>query len=278
MVDCCRQRKEFTQLTEEERIRYISTLMIAATDPKYQRTYNQLLTLHIELFRRIHIKEYFLPWHRWFLLQFENLLQRIDCRVTLPYWDWTRVAANPFSSDLWNTGETGFGGNGSPPGGCVKTGPFQEGNFSLIRGAGGGCLKRDFNGRSPDAIALASLLSSTPDPDDFEDFESQLRVVFHNELYCRIGGTMCTGQGAGAPEFILHHAFIDKIWADWQSKGEEHKFNMFFKNQQKKLPATNYRSSEFLDLRNQPDCICAEYVDVVSNVSMLIKGKLSLSF
>ena len=27
---------------------------------------------------------------------------------------------------------------------------------------------------------------------------------------------MCLVTSAEAPEFFLHHAFIDKIWSDWQ--------------------------------------------------------------
>ena len=229
----------------------------------------------MELFlRRIHMKDFFLTWHRWFILQYENLLQKIDCRVTVPYWDWTLVAAKPFANDFWNPGARGFGGNGSPPGSCVKTGPFGEGKWSLIRSAGGGCLKRNFNDRFPDVITLASLLTSNPDPKDFLKFESLLRVVFHNEFYSRIGGTMNSKNAATAPEFFLHHAFIDKIWSDWQEKGKKHKFNIFFTNQKGKMPGTRNRPKDFLDLSEQPDCICVQYADVVNNVSTIIKGKL----
>ena len=31
----------------------------------------------------------FLPWHRQFLLEFEQALQTVDPSVTIPYWDWT---------------------------------------------------------------------------------------------------------------------------------------------------------------------------------------------
>ena len=275
-IGCCRQRKEFTQLTEEERVRYIDTVMTASTDPRYKTKYDQLLTLHKELFlRRIHTREFFLTWHRWFILQYENLLQKIDCRVTVPYWDWTMVAANPFSSDFWNPGPKGFGENGSSPVNCVKSGPFREEVWSLIRSAGGGCLKRNFEGRFPDAITLASLFAANPDPKNFSKFETQLRLIFHNDVFCRIGGTMCSTDSAAAPEFFLHQAFIDKIWSDWQRKGIAHKFNAFFKNQEERMPATRYTSRDFLDLSNQPDCVCAEYVEVENNVTAVIKGKQS---
>lgn len=186
------------------------------------------------------------------------------------------MAGKPFTfaeGDFWAPGKGGFGGNGSPPGGCVNTGPFREGEWSLIRSAGGGCLKRNFNGRFPDLISLASLLKSTSKSADFSKFESQLRVVFHNNVACTIGGTMCTKHAASAPEFFLHHGFIDKIWSDWQKQSPAHKFQKFFRNQKPKMPATGYRSKDFLDLSNQPDCVCVEYVEAINNISKLIKGR-----
>ena len=38
---------------------------------------------------------------------------------------------------------------------------------------------------------------------------------------------MCAHNSANAPEFFLHHAFIDKIWADWQEKSTSHMFVYF---------------------------------------------------
>lgn len=40
----------------------------------------------------------------------------------------------------------------------------------------------------------------------------------HDQVHCLIGGTMCTVEFASAPEFFLHHGFIDKIWEDWQKE------------------------------------------------------------
>ena len=36
-----------------------------------------------------HQNSAFCPWHRYYLLQFEQALQAVDPSVTLPYWDWT---------------------------------------------------------------------------------------------------------------------------------------------------------------------------------------------
>ncbi|CAB4022546.1 tyrosinase-like isoform X2 [Paramuricea clavata] len=211
LVHCCRMRKEFTDMTYQERVRYIKTVKTASSVLPYKRSHEALLTMHKTLFDTpIHRRDYFLPWHRWFILQYENLLKQIDCRVTVPYWDWSLVGANPFASNFWNTGASGFGGNGNPPGSCVNTGPFRVGKFSLVASAGGGCLTRNFNGSAPDAVAVKDLLTTTPA--NFYEFEEMLRRKFHDDIHCIIRGTMCSPDSASAPEFFLHHGFVDKIW------------------------------------------------------------------
>lgn len=65
---------------------------------------------------------YFLPWHRWMILQYENLLRQVDCKITVPYWDWSLVSARPFNNDFWENSMYGFGGNGEGERSCVNTG------------------------------------------------------------------------------------------------------------------------------------------------------------
>ena len=274
LVKCCRLRKEFTDLTYTERVRYINAIKTASTNPAYKPRYDTLLTLHKTIFFDfgIHELDFFLPWHRWFILQYENLLRQIDCRVTIPYWDWSLVGANPFSSSVWNTGPGGFGGNGMPGGSCVKTGPFRQGEWSLPASAGGGCLTRDFGKTVPDAIAVRNLISSNSKPTDFLNFEKVLRIQFHDLVHCRIGGIMCTTDAAVAPEFFLHHGFVDKIWWDWQKLSNAHKFNTYFLTQTELMSSTPYRSKAFLDLNNQPGCVCAEYMSPRNKAYGRIKG------
>ena len=92
LVQCCRLRKEFLDMTTAERKRYIQTVKTASTHPAYKGRYERLLTIHRNIFfSRIHELDFFLPWHRWFILQYENLLREIDCRITVPFWDWSLV-------------------------------------------------------------------------------------------------------------------------------------------------------------------------------------------
>ncbi|XP_028402202.1 uncharacterized protein LOC114525179 [Dendronephthya gigantea] len=253
----------------EERIRYINTVKTASTHPVYKPLYDNLTGLHKTVFYGygIHQKDFFLPWHRWYILQYENLLRKIDCRVTVPYWDWSLVAGDPWSSSIWNTGDDGFGGNGVPWQRCVNTGPFKATVWSLPASAGEGCLRRNFTGFVPDAITVKNVITILS---NFNQFEYILRNAFHNGVHCSIGGTMCSNDSATAPEFFLHHGFVDKIWWDWQ-KSHTCKGYDFFHDQTGKMPFTPYRSRDFLDLKDQPDCVCVEYVDPKNDVYGRIK-------
>jgi hypothetical protein len=131
----------------------------------------------------------------------------------VPYWNWTVVQGNPWAttpSDLWYSGNSGFGGNGSPPGSCVRTGPFRQGVWELAPSAAPPlCLKRGFNDNPPDSADLTQLLNILPT--EFVSFESSLRSSFSDYVHCLIGGTMCSKDSASAPEFVLVHGIIDKV-------------------------------------------------------------------
>jgi hypothetical protein len=180
----------------------------------YKEEYDALITLHINIFMSgIHSQKHFLPWHRWYLLQLENLLRKVNCKVTLPYWDWSIASGEPWGDgpeDLWYAGSTGFGGNGNATNGyCVSSGPFASGAWELVPNANPRCQRRRFYGYPPDSVAVAELLDIAPA--NFTDFEGSLRVNFHDTIHCLIGGTMCSLDSSSAPEFFLHHAFVDKV-------------------------------------------------------------------
>ena len=60
------------------------------------------------------------------------------------YMFYVYIGANPLSSDVWNPGPHGLGGNGKGIKNCVNSGPFRAEVWSLIKSAGGDCLRRDF--------------------------------------------------------------------------------------------------------------------------------------
>jgi tyrosinase len=75
-----------------------------------------------------HMSPGFLPWHRAFLLEFENALSEVSGKnIALPYWDWTDEVSTSavFSDDM-------MGGSGDPDDNyALKSGPFKKGDWTL---------------------------------------------------------------------------------------------------------------------------------------------------
>jgi len=146
-------------MTDLERCRYIRTVKTASTKQPFKGEYDQLIGIHERLFSNgIHNRNYFLPWHRWYILAYENILRKVDCRVTVPYWDWSLDSQSLFASDVWNSDlckYIGLGGNGNPR--CVTTGPFATPGWRLTPSAQNACLRRNFNGMSQVYIHLSKL-------------------------------------------------------------------------------------------------------------------------
>lgn len=117
-------------------------------------------------------------------------------------------------------------------------------------------------GNPPDCIAVHKCLRIFYNK--FTDFERTLRVNLHNDMHCRIGGrsgTMCSRFSANAPEFLLHHAFTDKIWSDWQKKGTRYK-NAYTQGTINLYGISpRLRPQNLLDLFRQPGGVCVVYDD-----------------
>ena len=117
LTNCYRVRQDFTKMTIEQRKRFINTYKLASVHPLFKRDYEKTVTLHLDAKDQAKLPHLFLPWHRWFLVEFENLLRRIDCRVTIPYWNWSKKTHHWWrgsgNKDLWNSGDHGLRGDGS---------------------------------------------------------------------------------------------------------------------------------------------------------------------
>ncbi|EDO44181.1 predicted protein [Nematostella vectensis] len=103
---------------------------------------------------------------------------------------------------------------------------------------------------------------------DFTKFEMVLRDTLHNNMHCRIGGrggTMCSTSSANAPEFLLHHGFTDKLWADWQKigdvNGDRKQRDSFFESKGYRMTAKKYSPRDLLDLSRQPGGVKVMYED-----------------
>ena len=79
---------------------------------------------------------------------------------------------------------------------CLKRG-YTPGNFTQLP--------------SDDYVNLVVTRVNT-----FDQFREFLEKSIHNPVHNAIGGDMSTAAAPNDPIFWLFHAYIDKIWADWQ--------------------------------------------------------------
>ncbi|KAL4263581.1 Di-copper centre-containing domain superfamily protein [Pleurotus pulmonarius] len=216
--------------------------------------YDDIVYLHMDLNRkesRVHGTGLFLPWHRWYIHNFESALkEKCGFNGTLPYWDWTRDAPDFLHATIFDE-EYELGGCGEP-----------SRDFELVDGAFSGpslfrpsypfphTLRRNFT-LFP---YTASVILGVPiDPHlpinntfsaaevrklttgfqgDYKGFQTYIEGIqgAHASVHLIVNGDLLGACPRTAPPgcmsgptftpndplFWLHHAMIDKVWHDWQ--------------------------------------------------------------
>lgn len=138
----------------------------------------------------------FLSWHREFLAKFEARLQLVNPTVTLPYWDWVNDRAIPPQlADL----------------SAFPSWPLSRGTFRPALLA----TQPTMNGVMASGVA----------PPSFDAFRGALESPPHDGVHGAVGGDMGRSVSPKDPLFWLHHAMVDKVWADWQRTNPGAAFN-----------------------------------------------------
>jgi len=283
LVNCTRVRHEFMALSKQDRQRYLKAYKKMTTTQPYKEAYERFIFMHYKYFCwGIHTREQFLPWHRNYIRVAENMLQEIDCRVRISFWDWSLKSDDPWNrTHIWRSTDDGLGGNGNKYRGyCVQKGMFSEDQWetpywedpmdiilSIVDVLDVGiysqrpvlsyCLRRAFKGLTPSRLSVKRMLNLKPE--EFPDFDIQIRHNYHDRLHNIIGGTMCTHYAGNSPEFFMHHAMLDNIWYTWQSKSKKHHDTYHKERNKRAMIGVKQTQAELVDSHNLPGCEAVTY-------------------
>lgn len=253
-------RKNATSLSEQEKEAFVEGLLALKRQGRYDEyvhMHHATMIPSVWPFEPrdpnyrtgMHRGPSFLPWHREFLLQVEMDLRTIDSSISIPYWDWAADAAmpDPSASPIWD--ENVLGGNGIESDDWrVASGPFafSKGNWPIPKGHDGPALRRQFGVWTPTlpttqdlTLAMSEIFYDTPNFNSSpftigfrnrlegwvtQRGDSRVRTAgsqLHNRVHVWVGGSMLPMTSPNDPVFFLHHCFVDKVWADWQSLQRE---------------------------------------------------------
>jgi tyrosinase len=230
-----RERKNIKDLKPEEE----ELLKTAVEKAVSSGEYAKLATFHSQYMFDIHsfirANQRFLPWHRVYLVKFEEMLNEVmkqatgeDHNIAVPYWNWAvdrdipKLFQDPvftptFDLDVYVWSQPGF--------------PPVLGTYNIK-------VKR-FPGTDPDVPELPTQqdIDLAKSETVFPRFSLTLEGRPHGRVHVWIGGVnpdpdpnnIFDSVGAMGdphispcdPIFYLHHANLDRIWAGWQKKLEE---------------------------------------------------------
>ncbi|KAI8816851.1 uncharacterized protein EV422DRAFT_500751 [Fimicolochytrium jonesii] len=242
-----RVRREFRELSEHDRERYILATVCLREQPSRLSTretqwvrdgvgrkiampslYDDFVYVHWRVAAETHGTPQFLPWHRIFISLYERaLIRHCGWDEGIPFWDWSHDSQSPETSILWSAR---FYGRPTPstPGSSPDSSPSSShfigaSNFTHLFATWPSPHPIDRNWvQGPQG----TLIPATFSPVELEMitgmaryglFRSFLETLPHNLVHSGVGGD--GGDFATAPTnpiFWLHHGNIDRHWARWQ--------------------------------------------------------------
>lgn len=176
-----------------------------------------------------HSSWYFLPWHRWYLYYFEQIVAATVVQLggpegwALPYWNYsdaTNPDARSLAPEFWaetmpdgspnalRVEDRNFGNDGSPVGDSADTDLtcLTEPEYTADATGGspgfGGPKTRFSHGGGP-----VGAVEATP----------------HGAMHVAVGGWLGRFNTAGLdPLFWCHHANVDRLWVVWRHSDAQH--------------------------------------------------------
>lgn len=195
-----RIRKEYRDMTATEWSDFSRALsLIDGETDRWAR-------MHLEHVEEAHGVAAFFPWHRMFVMAWENRLRELVANVTVPYWDWTTDWSDPLSASIFKLIPVKTGSNGD----CKyrRTVPNRH------------CLTRNYTAKDFTTFYSYNTIERVlKEAGTFEQLWRQLEPAPHGIVHAAIGGVggdMTQMHSPNDPIFWLHHANMDRMWAKWQ--------------------------------------------------------------
>lgn len=159
---------------------------------------------------------YFLPWHRGFVLMYEQAAATLmkNPNFAMPYWDWTldrsvpEAFANPTYNNAANPLYVPARNNGlvlsdDIVGQTVMDQVYADTPFQKF----GTSKNPQQTNTDPSWVPAGGGVQGT------------LERTPHNLVHNSLGGYMPTAASPRDPIFMMHHGNIDRIWANWNAMG-----------------------------------------------------------
>ncbi|KAJ1660502.1 hypothetical protein IWQ61_000591 [Dispira simplex] len=228
-----RYRKEFRDCSKDEIKRFIDAVLKLKEVPSVwglgRNRYEDFALVHGKVHQHVHSVDPFIPFHRMFLLEFENALREVDDSVTVPYWNAAFDYKDPRKSTLWNiVGSSQVDGDKA---GCVPDGPFKDWKVIYPGMAKPDCLRRGFD---PYAVPksrfwnegeVAGIVNSGGNFTHFRFYiEYGIHANAHN--FGAFPGTLSGDYSPHDPIFYLIHSYVDYLHITWQ-KSFDKKANVY---------------------------------------------------
>lgn len=158
----------------------------------------------------------FLPWHRAYLLYFENAIRDQSPqtpKVGLPWWNWSSAQSH-LSGVPEAFSVATVGGQNNPLYRAHIVAPTATPPINR--------MTRRFPG-NPAALPTQNRIENLLNVNQFTDFTNQLEDI-HDGIHGWTGGNNGTvggdmgsvGTAAWDPIFWSHHCMIDRLWSLWQ--------------------------------------------------------------
>lgn len=196
-----RVRRDASKMSREDLQRFKkAVLAMIERGSDHPKAYQQYVNAHHGAADLGHGGPAFLPWHRAYLLKLEEDLREIDPKVSLPYWNWTKPAPAVFAEEFFGArGRITLKWKG-------KDG--QEKSYAFERGT-------HYDPKTVAPVPAAEVAREVAKK-TFLEFAIPFEDV-HGGAHTGIGGDLgAIHSAAKDPLFFMLHAYVDKVWADWQ--------------------------------------------------------------